>query len=289
LLHRVLKEAGGAHSHMVLPYRVSDVVGQRGSGGRAVETAGVETAGVEIAAVEAATEESGTRKAATAAASASRAGDPPLPEGRLIEGAAYLSLPTLSRRSGGPLLAHRYIAAGSRLVAELAAAQPHGWIVDLRENTGGNMWPMIAAVAGLLERGVLGRFLLPDGRSQAWRLRRGYVSLDRRPMARVRSRRRRREGAPLAALISPRTASAGEAALIALRSQTPSRTFGSATAGMTTGNITHVLRDGTRLMISVSYYADADGQLVSGVIEPDEAVAGDGDVVLERALGWVSG
>ncbi|NUR58811.1 MAG: hypothetical protein HOV87_09060 [Catenulispora sp.] len=219
----------------------------------------------------------------------------------MIEGAAYLTLPTLSRRSGGPLLAHRYITAGSRLIDELAAAGPQGWIVDLRENTGGNMWPMIAAIAGLLDRGVLGRFLLPDGRSQAWRLRRGYasgyVSLNRRPMARVPHRAQRRRGAPLAALASARTASAGEAALIALRSQSPSRTFGTPTAGMTTGNITHFLPDGTRLMISVSHYADAEGRLIRGRIEPDEVVAGGevgdaggpggGDSALKQALAWI--
>lgn len=272
LLYRVLKEAGGDHSHMALPYQFPDAARRMAGGG------------------------AGTLPASNSA-------DPPLPEGRLIEGAAYLTLPTLSRRSGGLRLARRYIAAGSRVVDELAAARPHGWIVDLRENTGGSIWPMIAALAGLLEPGVLGRFLLPDGRSQAWHLRRGrltapvtgHVSLDRRPMARIHSRGQRRGDAPLAALISSRTASAGEAALIALRAQSPSRTFGGPTAGMTTGNITRFLPDGTRLMISMSHYADAEGRLISGAIQPDVVVDGDGDSdgegdgTLKQALDWLGG
>jgi carboxyl-terminal processing protease len=207
----------------------------------------------------------------------------------LIEGAAYLSLPRLSRRSGGPLLARRYVSVGSRLAGRLAVPQPCGWIVDLRQNTGGSMWPMIAAVAGLLDRGVLGHFLLPDGRRRAWCLNRWHISLGRKPVARVHGRPHRRDQAPLAVLISARTASAGEAALVALQAQSPTRTFGTATAGMTTGNITHVLPDGTRLMISTCHYADSAGQLISGPIQPDEPADPSNDHnALTQALAWIA-
>lgn len=258
-LSRVLKQAGGQHSHMALSYRLPG-----------------------------ATERTAAAAAGTAPADGS--GAPSLPEGRLIEGAAYLSLPHLSRRSGGPLLARRYAIAGSRLVGRLAVTQPRGWIVDLRQNTGGNMWPMIAAVAGLLDRGVLGHFLLPDGQRQAWSLNRRHISLGRKPIARVHGRPRRRDQAPLAVLISDRTASAGEAALVALQAQSPTRTFGTATAGMTTGNITHVLPDGTRLMISACHYANSAGQLISGPIQPDEPAdpSNDGNA-LTQALAWITG
>lgn len=252
LLSRVLKQAGGVHSHMVLSYRLPG-----------------------------ATERAPAR---TETAPADGEAAPPLPEGRLVEGAAYLTLP---RWSGRSLSARRYIAAGTRLVDGLAADGPAGWIVDLRENTGGGMWPMLAAAAGLLDRGPLGGFLLPDGRRQTWWLRRRYVSLGHRPMARVHRRAHHGNGAPLAILVSARTASAGEAALVALRSQPLTRTFGSPTAGMTTGNVTHRLPDGTRLMISTCHYVDAFGRRVTGSIEPDEPTA-QGDEALEHALAWIA-
>ncbi len=259
LLYRALKQAGGKHSHMALSYRLPG----------AVERAAAASAGT---------------------APADGSGSPPLPEGMLIEGAAYLSLPRLSRSSGGPLLARRYATAGSRLVGRLAVPQPHGWIVDLRQNTGGNMWPMIAAVAGLLDRGVLGHFLLPDGQRQAWSLNRSHISLAGKPVARSHGRPHRRDRAPLAVLISARTASAGEAALVALQAQSPTRTFGTATAGMTTGNITHVLPDGTRLIISTCHYADSAGQLISGPIQPDEpADPSNHQNALTQALTWIAG
>jgi carboxyl-terminal processing protease len=94
------------------------------------------------------------------------AAGPALPAGGITGRVGYLALPRLP---GGQKLAHRYIAAGAGLADQMAAARPQGWIVDLRDNSGGNMWPMLAAVAGLLEDGVLGHFVLPGGRSRRGR------------------------------------------------------------------------------------------------------------------------
>jgi hypothetical protein len=59
---------------------------------------------------------------------------------------------------------------------------------------------------------------------------------------------------------------------------------------MTTGNVTHVLPDGTRLMISTSHYGDSAGQLISGPVQPDEpAGPGDDDNALTQALAWIAG
>ena len=37
------------------------------------------------------------------------------------------------------------------------------WIVDLRGNTGGNMWPMISGIGSILGEGTAGYFIDPDG------------------------------------------------------------------------------------------------------------------------------
>jgi hypothetical protein len=57
---------------------------------------------------------------------------------------------------------------------------------------------------------------------------------------------------------------------------------------MTTGESTHLLRDGTRLMISGTRCADPARQLVTGRMMPDQEVE-DGDVkaALAAALRWV--
>jgi len=46
-----------------------------------------------------------------------------------------------------------------RIIAELDASHPAGWIVDLRGNVGGNMWPMLAGIGPVLGEGDhLGEF-----------------------------------------------------------------------------------------------------------------------------------
>jgi carboxyl-terminal processing protease len=209
-----------------------------------------------------------------------------LPAGGIAGRVGYLVLPRLP---GGQKHARRYIVAGSGLVDEMAAARPQGWIVDLRDNSGGNMWPMLAAVAGLLEYGVLGHFALPGGRMQAWSLDRRHVRLDGKRAARRHNHFRRTGGIPVAVLTSARTASAGEAVAVALRSQPRVRTFGMPTAGFTTGNHTHVLRDGARLVISECYYADHRQRLITGTITPDERVDGsDAGTLLAAARKWIT-
>jgi C-terminal processing protease CtpA/Prc len=43
-----------------------------------------------------------------------------------------------------------------------------GWIVDLRGNTGGNMWPMLAGVGPILGEGLAGHFIEPNGVEEPW-------------------------------------------------------------------------------------------------------------------------
>jgi len=53
-----------------------------------------------------------------------------------------------------------------------------GWIVDLRGNTGGNMWPMLAGVGPVLGEGVAGSFVAPGGGNPVhWAYRRGAMTL----------------------------------------------------------------------------------------------------------------
>lgn len=201
---------------------------------------------------------------------------------------AVLRIPAFS---GDRPLARRYGAAGRAVVRRLAAAGPHGWVVDLRDNGGGSMWPMLAGIGGLLVPGVLGYFAEPGGRRQEWRCRRyfslghqRYLSLDGQPVTWLpRPRRGRRQ--PVAVLTSARTASAGEAVLVAVRSQPAVRTFGEPTVGMTTANRVFTLGDGTRLVVSFAFYADAAGRLLDGPVVPDQAEAA-GDA-MAAALAWI--
>src|SRR5215472_4943040 len=51
------------------------------------------------------------------------------------------------------------------IVADLMAQKPDGWLVDLRGNDGGNMWPMLAGIGPVLGEGDLRSFQAPGGGS----------------------------------------------------------------------------------------------------------------------------
>ena len=71
------------------------------------------------------------------------------PEGRLIEPVlGYLTLPGTRISPSG------YALHGAALLREIDRSMPVGWIVDLRENTGGASYPMLDVVAPLLSSGV---------------------------------------------------------------------------------------------------------------------------------------
>lgn len=212
---------------------------------------------------------------------------PAVPSGQVAGGVAYLKLPWLP---GSRRLARRYAATGGRVLAAMATQRPAGWIVDLRDNAGGNLWPMLAAAAGLLDDGILGYFVLAGGQSQAWSLDHGRILLDGRRLARSRSPFLRAGHLPVAVLTSGRTASAGEAVALALRGQPRVRLIGAPTAGFTTGNRTHILRDGTRLTITGSSYAGRDRRPVTGPVPIDQHISGTGpNAPLAAALSWLRG
>ncbi|WP_433619259.1 S41 family peptidase [Dactylosporangium sp. CA-139114] len=194
------------------------------------------------------------------------AAEPPaaaLPTGELAGGVARLRLPgcVAGRRA--------YRDAGRRLVRALASAEPAGWIVDLRGNRGGNMWPMLAVVAPLLPDGVLGHFVAPGRPDQTWELRRGRILLAGRVMDRAGAPPGRAAGRPLAVLTDGLTASSGEAVAVAFRARPDVRAFGAPTSGMTSANQTHRLRDGARLHLTVAYFADRDRTVHRGPLPVD--------------------
>jgi carboxyl-terminal processing protease len=231
-LTRILKAAGGKHSHLTV---------------------------------------SGARQRTTT---------PPMPTGEMIGTVGYLDLPRLS---GGRSRAAAYVTTGTELVTALIEQNPRGWVVNVRRNVGGNMWPMLAVVAPLLPDGVLGHFELPDGRHLTWSLKNGRARLDRKQLA--RSRNERKAVRPTVILTSSHTASAGEAVVVAFGAHPRSHRIGDPTAGYTTGNSTHLLRDGTRLHISGSYYADHEQHRIDGPIPVDEHVEGRAEV-RAAALAW---
>lgn len=175
------------------------------------------------------------------------------------DGLATIRLPGLQSAPDGR--EQRYVGELQRGIAAAAAGARCGWVLDLRGNHGGTMWPMLAGLKALLGPGELGYFESRQGRSPAWHAG-DHVELVLAPEAGL-------ERAPLAVLYGARTASAAEAVAIALRGRAASRAFGMPTAGLSTGNRTLPLPDGGLLGVAASRELDRTGRAYTGPIDPE--------------------
>jgi carboxyl-terminal processing protease len=164
-----------------------------------------------------------------------------------------------------------------------------GWVVDLRRNGGGSMWPMLSALRPILGEGTPGYFVGPGGRVP-WVLPDAAGPGDgaARPVL-------KREAPPVAVLTSRLTASSGEAVAIAFRGRKATRSFGEPTAGLSSSNATLRMVDGALLVVTNAAEADRTGRVYEGRVEPDQALPVDwahiesaDDPVLRAAVAWLN-
>lgn len=211
----------------------------------------------------------------------------PVPEGRIVDGRfGYLTIP---EAAAGRQADERYLRVGASLLRSLDAHRPVGWIVDLRRNGGGDMYPMLTVLAPLLGEGVLGSFLDAAGHRSEWVLHGGAVSVAGVVQSPVPHPYRLSDaGAPIAVLIGEHTCSSGEATLVAFLGMPNVRTFGAPTAGRATANTAFDLGDGALLLLTVGYDVDRTGQVYGDEpIPPDEAVPGSDQDVVDAAVLWL--
>lgn len=149
-------------------------------------------------------------------------------------------------------------------------------ILDLRGNTGGNMYPMIAGVNALLPDGIVLKFRRQNGRES---------NLTAEYIANVQGVERKATISPnIAILTDGDTASSGEALLICFRGLSNVRTFGSPTAGYASANRSFDMRDGSILVITTSCDVARTGEVFcDDPIDPDCLT----DTPMDAALEWL--
>jgi C-terminal processing protease CtpA/Prc len=133
-----------------------------------------------------------------------------------------------------------------------------GWIVDLRENDGGNMWPMLTAVGPLLNGESVGAFTYEEGTPAVWRYRDGATYLDQELMGAVADPFVS-EDQSVAILIGQSTVSSGEAIVVAFSGQAEARSFGEETGGFTSAVAGYTLSDGALIGVPTSIFTDRTG------------------------------
>ncbi len=149
------------------------------------------------------------------------------------------------------------------------------------------MWPALAGIGSVLGEGTAGFFVdarndaMPwgytDGR--AWEGNETVEEIDAPyPLAIPHPK--------VAVLTDIGVASAGESIAVAFRGRPNTRSFGTATCGLSTAIATFLLSNGARINVAVSVLADRTMRRYGGVIEPDELVMDPAQVV-PRAIAWL--
>lgn len=189
-----------------------------------------------------------------------------------------------------------YVDSLQMQIGALDSAGACGWVVDLRQNTGGNMWPMLAGVGPLLGAELVGSFTnSPSGAGWRYRDGRSWSGDSTQPAealgwGSIPPRRVRNPAAPVALLVGRETASSGEMTMLAFLGRPHVRSFGDSTAGYTSSNTNVPLRDGTTLVVTSSYPRDRLGRTYPLTLSPDEFVPSDSagdDAPLRRATAWL--
>ncbi|WIX76698.1 S41 family peptidase [Amycolatopsis carbonis] len=194
-----------------------------------------------------------------------------VPRSHASHGVAVVRVPGFVADPAGE---RRYVAAGVAALQAVEGQATCGWVVDLRDNIGGNMWPMLTVLAPLLGDGVVGSFSGPGVAPVTWSVRDGRaVRGGSAPAAETNPVRLTRPRPPIAVLTSKLTSSSGEATLVAFRGMPGVETFGAPTGGAATGNEVFDLSDGAQLLITTVVDVDRTGRIYGNVpIEPDHSV-----------------
>jgi hypothetical protein len=190
--------------------------------------------------------------------------------------------------SGAAALATSYARSVQLSIRNEDAAHPIAWIVDLRGNSGGNMWPMIAGLGPILGERILGYFIDPDGVESRWEYRGGLSILGGLTMQAVTDPYTLASPEPkVAVLTDGNVASSGEATAIAFKGRPNTRFFGAATCGLSTANEPFMV-DGATLTLTVSTIADRNKVAYGDTLPPDEVIM-DNTELLNRAISWIRG
>ena len=183
----------------------------------------------------------------------------------------FIVLPAIGSPYTSPN-AHRYSSTAlSRMAALQTRDHPCGWIVDLRQNTGGDDYPMLLSVAPILGNGHLIGFTGRKGFTYWTSYRNNTLSQDGVTETAPVKIANVAAATAVAVLTGPMTASAGEVVAVAFRGRAHTKSFGAATAGATTAPQTYRLADGAEMHFAIVWYVDSHGSVYKRPLRPDVA------------------
>ncbi|MCC9943467.1 peptidase S41, partial [Streptococcus agalactiae] len=154
-----------------------------------------------------------------------------------------------------------------------------GVILDLSNNTGGNMIPMIGGLASILPNDTLFHYTDKYGNKKT-------ITMKNIPLEALKISRKtiNTKHVPIAIITNHKTASSAEMTFLSFKGLPNVKSFGQATAGYTTVNETFMLYDGARLALTTGIVSDRQGYKYENTpILPDQVTS----LPLQESQSWL--
>ena len=210
---------------------------------------------------------------------------------------AYIRIPAMT--AYGPDEVNRYAHMLRDSVDRMSQMKVKGFILDLRLNTGGNMYPMLSGVGHLLGDGDIAYEVdLYDLVASTWKIENGNFVINDFPVTHMDSALvKGLDEIPVVILIGPITASSGSNVAIAFKGRKQTVFIGESTAaGYTTSNGYFQFAPNLVMNFAVNYVADSNLNLYPINVNPDILIEGEDnfeklseDQKIKRALLWLNG
>lgn len=155
-------------------------------------------------------------------------------------------------------------------VIKLSKNKVNNWIIDLRYNGGGNMYPMVTGLGTLIGDGIVGKLVTSTNNTLfSWRIINGNFIYDVPDVTTLKNNPKFKTLPKVAVLTSRWTVSSGEVLATCFKGRPNTKFFGEATGGYTTNNNWEVINEQVILNISTGIYCDRNGNIYDKNIPVD--------------------
>lgn len=155
-------------------------------------------------------------------------------------------------------------------VAKLLNNKVKYWIIDLRYNGGGNMYPMVTGLGTLIGDGIVGKLVTyANDTLFSWRIKNGNFIYDVPDVITLKNNPKFKILPKVAVLTSRWTVSSGEVLATCFKGRPNTKFFGEATGGYTTNNNWEIINEQVILNISTGIYCDRNGTIYEKNIPVD--------------------
>ena len=211
---------------------------------------------------------------------------------------AYIEVPFFLNNQGIDSINLNYTLKLRKAICDLSKINPKGYIIDLRRNLGGTVYPMISGMGELLQTFDLGGTTIDNiNYDDKWTLKEGNFYFGKNSLSNIPEIECHisTDNIPIVVLIGRYTASSGEVVASSLKGQNNIKLIGEQTAGYTTTNSWFSISNNISLNPSVSFYMSEDKTIHKDGVYPDIDIIENLNVedllsgkVMNEAIKWIS-